>query len=61
MKNYKILNVVNKKFSLLELENILQKQLPGRYKLIWHTQNNESWEITLYWDGTNYIDLYQNI
>ena len=57
MKDFKILHVKNKKFSIEELERLLAKELPGNYKLFWYT-NSDKWEMNLKYDGVNFIDLY---
>ena len=57
MRDYKILHVTNKDFSIAILETILNRELPGTYRIYWHTKTNK-WEINLRWDGTNYTDLY---
>ena len=57
MQNLKTLHAVNKNFSIEALELLLFNQLPGNYKIIWHTKKDK-WEINLRWNGQQYFDLY---
>lgn len=52
------LHVTNKVFSLDQLDSVLEKCLPGCYKIVWHTKK-DIYDIMLYWDGQRYRDLYK--
>ena len=50
------IHIPNSKFSLELFEEILNKQLPGTYQVVWH-QKNHIWDIFVHWDGQRYKDL----
>jgi len=53
---FNILHVKNLKYSIESFEQILQKQVPGKYQIIWYTEN-DIWDIFVRWDGKTYTDL----
>lgn len=56
MNTFNILHVKNLKFSLETFEQVLSKQLPGKYQIVWYT-DNDIWDIFVRWTGTKYYDL----
>ncbi len=59
MSNCKILYVNDKKFDLDQLDNIMKKNTPGSYKIVWTTKKNV-WEMYLRWTGLEWYDLHPN-
>lgn len=55
--DFKTIHVVGKPFSLDTMESVLQKQTPGRYRIVWKNKTN-TWEMKLKWNGQTWKDLY---
>lgn len=54
----KTLHVVDKKFSVDELESILKRTcMPGKYKVVWH-QGKAVYEMFVKFDGKQVKDNY---
>lgn len=57
MKSLRTLHILNKKFSIEQLEIELAKCLPGKYHIVWHA-GNAIYDIKLKWTGKEYTDLF---
>ena len=52
------LHIMNRKFDMSLIDQVLRNQLPGKYQIIIHTKVAE-WVCKVKWNGIDWDDLYQ--
>lgn len=55
--NYKTIYINNLPFSIEKIDEIVEKQVPGKYKIVWKTPKN-IWEMRIKWNGKTWKDLH---